>query len=452
MELRRVLRLVALFFVTVLCYSIAGCSTKPADMRGKIVASVGEEKIAVRDVRELFGVRAAAHKVFGVPKETKRDALDRLIAGKLLSEESRKRGYYTSEEFKKRYEEGEKDLYIAALFKEKVDRVVRVGDEEIRAETQKLTKDGATLSEEEAMKRATQMLYQNMFREKDNALVSQVKDSMKTEMKSENISRVTSGGEVPDDTTLAEVNGTPVKYGEVKKALANIGGHGMENLEKDPRAINAIIERISISQGLFDYAKKEQVDKGEIFQSVKGNFVSSILIDLLIDNDIKKDVNVTDDEVKKSYDENPAMFEKGAKVSARHILVDSKETADDIYKKIVEGADFPEMAKQFSKDPSAAKGGDLGSFGRGVMVKPFEDAVFSMKKGEVSKPVKTQYGYHIIQVVEKHKGQIVPFEQTKEQLKQYLMDKKMNAELDSLIGTLKEKAKITINEANLDLV
>jgi hypothetical protein len=69
MELRRVCRFVALFFVTVLCYSIAGCSTKPADMRGKIVASVGEEKIAVRDVRELFGVRAAAHKVFGVPKE-----------------------------------------------------------------------------------------------------------------------------------------------------------------------------------------------------------------------------------------------------------------------------------------------------------------------------------------------------------------------------------------------
>ncbi len=86
------------------------------------------------------------------------------------------------------------------------------------------------------------------------------------------------------------------------------------------------------------------------------------------------------------------------------------------------------------------------------MVKPFEEKAFSMKEGETSKPVKTQFGYHIIQVTEKQKGNVMPFAQVKDNLKRYLLDMKMNAEIESLIGDLKEKTDISINEPNLDLV
>lgn len=83
-------------------------------------------------------------------------------------------------------------------------------------------------------------------------------------------------------------------------------------------------------------------------------------------------------------------------VSAKHILVDQEFEAQDLIKKLDEGKSFEELAKDFSKCPSAQSGGDLGSFGRGQMVKPFEDAVFLLGVGEVSGAVKTQFGYHLI--------------------------------------------------------
>lgn len=84
-------------------------------------------------------------------------------------------------------------------------------------------------------------------------------------------------------------------------------------------------------------------------------------------------------------------------IKARHILVEQEYEAKDIERKLSEGKTFEELAKAFSKCPSGKRGGDLGEFGRGRMVKSFEDAAFELNPGEVSKPVRTQFGYHLIQ-------------------------------------------------------
>ena len=84
-------------------------------------------------------------------------------------------------------------------------------------------------------------------------------------------------------------------------------------------------------------------------------------------------------------------------VSARHILVENKHEAEDLLKKLSEGTTFEELAKTFSKCPSGREGGSLGEFGRGQMVKPFEDAAFSLEVDQVSEPIQTQFGYHLIQ-------------------------------------------------------
>lgn len=83
-------------------------------------------------------------------------------------------------------------------------------------------------------------------------------------------------------------------------------------------------------------------------------------------------------------------------INASHILVEKEYEAEDVIKKLGEGNSFESLAKAYSKCPSSREGGDLGSFGRGQMVKPFEDAAFALQPGEVSKPVRTQFGYHII--------------------------------------------------------
>lgn len=88
-------------------------------------------------------------------------------------------------------------------------------------------------------------------------------------------------------------------------------------------------------------------------------------------------------------------------VRASHILVPTEDKANWIYKELQNGKDFANLAKDYSDCPSKERGGDLGFFGKGQMVKEFEDAAFSMKEGDVSKPVKTQFGYHLIKVTGK---------------------------------------------------
>jgi len=85
-----------------------------------------------------------------------------------------------------------------------------------------------------------------------------------------------------------------------------------------------------------------------------------------------------------------------SRISASHILVESEHEAQDLVKKLGEGKTFEALAKEFSKCPSGQNGGALGSFGKGQMVKPFEDAAFALQPGEVSGPVRTQFGYHLI--------------------------------------------------------
>ena len=85
-----------------------------------------------------------------------------------------------------------------------------------------------------------------------------------------------------------------------------------------------------------------------------------------------------------------------SKISASHILVDQEHEVKDLEKKLGEGTSFEQLAKDFSKCPSGKSGGALGEFGRGMMVKPFEDAAFALEPGKVSTPVKTQFGFHLI--------------------------------------------------------
>ena len=93
-------------------------------------------------------------------------------------------------------------------------------------------------------------------------------------------------------------------------------------------------------------------------------------------------------------------YEEATQVRASHILVDTKEQAENLLLDIENGVDFADLAKEYSKCPSGRDGGDLRWFGKGMMVKPFEDAAFSLKKGEVSKPVETQFGWHLIKLTD----------------------------------------------------
>jgi peptidyl-prolyl cis-trans isomerase C len=176
----------------------------------------------------------------------------------------------------------------------------------------------------------------------------------------------------------------------------------------------------------------------------------------LVQKDIAKGLEVSDDEVHGYYESNPEQFKAPEQVRARHILVKvdpgADETAKEAAKKKIDGllteakggADFAEMAKKNSEGPSGPNGGDLGFFSRGQMVKPFDDAAFALKPGEISDVVQTVYGYHIIKVEEIKEPRTIAEEEVKEQVRQYLQAGKIQGAVSERVNALRSDGDVQI--------
>ena len=180
---------------------------------------------------------------------------------------------------------------------------------------------------------------------------------------------------------------------------------------------------------------EETEDYKKIVESAKRDILAQMAM-----TESMKDIDVTDEEAKAFYEANPQQFEKGASVSAKHILVEKEEDANAILAAINAGEKaFEDAAKESSTCPSGAQGGDLGEFGRGQMVKEFEDAAFAAEVGQIVGPVKTQFGYHLIKVEKKNEAAPTPYEEVADQLKQNLMNQKRNARYTEKVKELKDK-------------
>ncbi len=187
-------------------------------------------------------------------------------------------------------------------------------------------------------------------------------------------------------------------------------------------------------------------------ESIKQRIREKKELEMLLEKTGK--LSVTDEEIQEFYTKNERFYQEREGVKARHVLIKVAENApkdqqDKAEAKIKEvqaalkaGTDFAEVAKKFSEGPSAPKGGDLGFFGRGQMVKPFEEKAFAMKPGDVSEPVRTRFGFHIINVLEKREARKKTLDEVKETISESLRNKKFFQERRSLLNTLKTNAKI----------
>jgi foldase protein PrsA len=168
-----------------------------------------------------------------------------------------------------------------------------------------------------------------------------------------------------------------------------------------------------------------------------------VKLDLLRQKAAMEDIKVTEKELKKYYDEYKP------KIRASHILVKDEKTAKEIKAKLDKGEDFAKLAKEYSQDPgSAQKGGDLGWFGPGKMVKEFENAAYSLKVGEISQPVKTEFGYHIIKVTDKEKKK--PYEQMKDEIEFEVKKSKLDStKIESKVEKLIKEADVKVKDNDL---
>ncbi len=188
-------------------------------------------------------------------------------------------------------------------------------------------------------------------------------------------------------------------------------------------------------------ALKEQLEaSGSSIDVVKHDVVSYLETRKLIEPTIK----ITDEEISAYFEENKDSFAQEEQVEASHILVEDKATADEVLKKLKDDGDFAKLAQEYSTDTGTAdNGGSLGYFGKGQMVAEFEDVAFKLKVDEISDPVKTEYGYHIIKVTGKKEAKEANLADNKETIKETLLTEKLQTEYGTWLEEKKKEYKIT---------
>lgn len=169
----------------------------------------------------------------------------------------------------------------------------------------------------------------------------------------------------------------------------------------------------------------------------------SIRRDLIAEQIIGKDITLSDDDIKAYYEQNKSQYAEAEHVRASHILVNTKEEADAIFAQLKAGGDFAAIAKEKSLDTQTKdKGGDLGYFGRGEMDPEFEKVAFSLPVGQLSDPVKTSYGYHIIKVIDHKQARQYTLDEVKDRVRQDLLNSRISERYPDWVAGLKAKAKI----------
>jgi peptidyl-prolyl cis-trans isomerase C len=290
---------------------------------------------------------------------------------------------------------------------------------------------------------------------------------------------------------VASVNGTVISQEQFDRALAyqqqvaamkgmTITDEQMSELKKevleslistellyqDSQKSGIKVEEKEINEAYAAQKQKAQFKTDAEFQAAlkqsktsetayRAQLKQGLALDRFIKNKFTDKITVSDLEAKKYYDDNPTYFQQPAKVRASHIMMmvdskadqskkdEAKKKIEQVMKRLKAGEDFATLAKQVSEDPYTKKnGGDLNYFSKGQMLQPIETQAFTLKKGEISDIVKTDYGYHIIKVTDKMDAKTISYEEAKKDIINGLKNNKVNSSVIKYITELKSKATI----------
>jgi peptidyl-prolyl cis-trans isomerase C len=285
---------------------------------------------------------------------------------------------------------------------------------------------------------------------------------------------------------LAKVNGQDVKKSDFDMLLKDMEiGQGPIPAERRDEVLRSTLDRLITYTVLSQEAKsrkvtctdaeiderlgqmQKQFPNGEAFKKalaernmtldrLRNDTRDNLVISKMMETEVSTTPGASDADAKEFYDKNPDKFKQNEQVRASHILIRVDEKADAgakqkaraqvdaLLKRAKAGEDFAKLAKENSADGSAAQGGDLNFFGRGQMVPAFDEAAFSLKPGQISDVVTTQFGYHIIKVTERKEPSTVPLDQVSERIKQFLSGQKKQQKADEFITALKQKSRIEV--------
>ncbi len=220
------------------------------------------------------------------------------------------------------------------------------------------------------------------------------------------------------DPVVAKVSGDTIHLSDISEAAQSLPA---EYRNMPPTVLYPmLLDRMIDQKAIVDLARKQKLDQDPAVQRQMARAGEQALQSALIARDVGPQVN--DQAVHARYDSDIAGKSGEEEVHARHILVASEDDANKIIAELKKGGDFAALAKAHSTDPGAAQGGDLGFFKKGDMLPEFSTAAFALKPGQISdKPVKTQYGWHVIKVEEVRAVKPPSFEQARDELRQKMI-------------------------------
>jgi peptidyl-prolyl cis-trans isomerase C len=244
-----------------------------------------------------------------------------------------------------------------------------------------------------------------------------------------------------EDKVVVVINGHEIKTSEVEIAAEDIAFQlgDLPAKLRYPFLIEYLVERHLLAQA----AVKQGIAETDEYKQRLAFYQAKALRDAYFNSTIKP--SVTEEEVKAAYDKEASKIKVSERVRARHILVQTEKEAKDVLARLSKGEKFEDIAKQVSLDGSKDYGGDLGYFAAEEMVPEFSKAAFGLKVGEMSQPVKTDYGWHVIKVEDRKQGGAQPFDQVKAGIKAVLMRKKVQ----DAVSQLRKQAKIEIMDPDL---
>lgn len=239
-----------------------------------------------------------------------------------------------------------------------------------------------------------------------------------------------------DDPVIAKVNGVEIRQSDLTMAEEDLAQNIPPQIQGDAKKdylVAYLTDVILVAKA----AEAKKVQDTKDFKARLSYNRNKLLMESILQSEAK--AAVTPEATKKVYDDALKQMGDEQEVRARHILVPSEDEAKTILAELKKGTDFAELAKQKSKDPgAAAEGGDLGYFTKDQMVPEFADVAFKLEKGQLSDPVKSQFGWHIIKVEDKRKKPAPDFAQVKDQVETYVQRK---AQAD-FITKIREGAKV----------
>lgn len=237
---------------------------------------------------------------------------------------------------------------------------------------------------------------------------------------------------------LATIAGETITQADFDAYVENFPQEQKARLS-NPQAKQHFIDQMITMRLFAKFGEDEKLNETEEYQRIMAEAQREILAQIAVREAIK-DATVSETEIKEYYDAHAEQFTKGATVQAKHILVESEEQCQSIKEEIESGKkSFEDAAKEYSTCPSNARGGDLGTFSKGQMVKEFEDVAFEAAVGSISSPVKTQFGYHLVKVENRSDASQLPLEEVKDKIEQQLVQEKRNELYQAKIAELKEK-------------